>query len=114
MTHFARYDDEGRIVATGYVPESMLDLQVGNIHVGLVDGETHFIQDKKPTPRPPQATILAGKALAYLPTPCVITINGKSYPCSDSFAELEFDHPGRYRLVVSAFPYLDAHFTVDA
>lgn len=40
---YATYDDSGLILFTGNVPESMLELQEGNIYVGVADSRTNYI-----------------------------------------------------------------------
>lgn len=114
MTDFAKYDDEGRILATGSMPESMLELQEGNIYVGTVDPLREYIADGVAAPRPVNPAALSGTTLTNLPVPCVIQINDSQYPCSDATATLRFAQVGTYTVTVIAFPYLDARFTVTA
>jgi len=52
--------------------------------------------------------------LQYLPTPCTVSMNGEVYEVTDGLLELSFDTPGEYQVTVSAFPYLDKTFTIEA
>lgn len=54
-----------------------------------------------------------GAWLSGLPVPSLIAINRKEYPCDEANIELEFDQPGKYRIVVRAWPYLDMEFDLE-
>jgi hypothetical protein len=112
MTDFAKYDDTGKILATGSMPTSMLELQDGNIYVGTADADLQYIVGEVATPRPANPATLSGTILSNLPVPCVIRINASEYPCTDSTATLNLALVGTYTVTVTAFPYLDAIFTV--
>ena len=112
MTDFAKYDDTGRILATGSMPASMLELQEGNIYVGTADADSQYIVGGAATPRPANPATLSGTILSNLPVPCVIRINASEYPCTDSTATLNLTLAGTYTITVTAFPFLDAIFTV--
>jgi hypothetical protein len=43
MTHFARYDEVGNIVATGTIPDHLVKNQVGNVIVGQFNRETQYV-----------------------------------------------------------------------
>lgn len=45
MTSFAKYDDNGTVIATGHLPEEMIALQDGNIYIGEADVKKHYIVD---------------------------------------------------------------------
>ena len=65
------------------------------------------------TARPVCPARLDDLVLSRLPSPCLITINERDYPCETSTVELEFDQPGKYHIVVQAWPYLDKEFTIE-
>ena len=108
---FAKYDDSGRVLFTGDVPEAMLALQGERVFVGSLDGQTQYVQHGQAVPRPDNPARQDGLHLHNLPVPCSIVINGRSYACNEEHAELEFTYPGSYRITVVAFPYLDKTFT---
>ncbi|MFZ6813761.1 hypothetical protein ACO0K3_04790 [Undibacterium sp. Rencai35W] len=112
MTDFAKYDNTGRILATGSMPAAMLALQDGNIYAGTVDADRHYIADGVALPRPVNPATFAGATLSNLPAPCVIRINASEYPCTDSTATLNLTLAGTYAVTVIAFPFLDAIFTI--
>jgi hypothetical protein len=112
MTDFAKYDGAGRILATGSMPTSMLALQDGNIYVGTADSDSQYIVNGTVMTRPANPATLSGTTLSNLPVPCVIRINASEYPCTDSTATLNLTLAGTYAVTVTAFPYLDAIFTV--
>lgn len=110
---FAKYDETGRILFLGEVPESMIAMQGDNIYAGVANQATQYIKDGALLDRPANPAMLRGAGLVNLPAPCIITINGTEYPCGDTSAELDFTYPGIYRIKVSAWPYLDAAFEVQ-
>jgi hypothetical protein len=114
---FAKYDQSGRILFIGEVPESMLDAQTadGNaLVVGVADPATDYVRRGRITARPVNPAQLDGLQLTGLPAPCAIHINGQRYDCPDREATLHFSYPGSYQIRVEAFPYLDAIFTVES
>ena len=114
MTRFAKYDDAGRILFTGDVPEEMVELQGENVYVGAIDGATQYVVAGKIAERPRNRAVLVGRELANLPVPCQIQINGTTYDCVDGRASLNFAYPGTYRIRITGFPCLDAEFEIQA
>lgn len=112
MTDFAKYDGEGRILATGSMPDSMLELQDGNLYIGTVDANSEYIAEGIAVKRPENPATLVGTTLTNLPAPCAIQINDTRYPCTDDTATLHFTQAGTYVITVISFPHLDARFTV--
>jgi hypothetical protein len=45
MTHFARYDNVGNIIAIGTMPAEMIALQTGNIIAAHADRATQYVAD---------------------------------------------------------------------
>ncbi|MDQ1817294.1 hypothetical protein RBA41_28710 [Massilia sp. CCM 9210] len=114
MTTFAKYDIDGRVLFHGDVPKSMIALQGDRVFVGDIDGRTHYVRDGHKYARPANPALLVGLDLTQLPMPCDVVINDKTYPCGDGRATLSFKLPGRYRVRVVAFPFLDANFEIQA
>lgn len=113
MVAFAKYDEQGRVLFIGDVPEAMLTLQGESIFIGEIDPATHYVVDGAAQPRPINHATLVEKTLVNLPIPCVIKINQQQYQCSDSRAELDFTYAGIYTITVLAFPVMDAVFTLE-
>lgn len=116
--HFVLYDSDGRIVMGMTAPEATAQLNVQPGHQLLrvppgLDIEAHYVDGGTWQPRPQCAAQLEGSRLVDLPAPCKIRINDAAYDCPDATADLEFDQPGTYRVVVSAWPYMDKEFTVE-
>jgi len=113
---YIKYNDVGRILFKGEVPESMLELQ-GTLGVDILRGHADpakdYVRDGQVLPRPANRTELAGHTLIGLPRPCVIRINGAAYPCDEPVAVLSFPYPATYQISIEAFPYLDAAFTLE-
>lgn len=49
-----------------------------------------------------------------LPVPCTLEFNGNSYDITDGCFEFTTNTEGSYTFMFSAWPYLDATFTVEA
>lgn len=115
--NFTIHDATGRLLRTGYCPDGheIHQAKDGESMVPeTADLDLHYIVSGNIVERPINPAIQNGNVLSELPAPCVITINGKPYPCSDTTASLSMTHVGTYKVTVSAFPYLDANFTVEA
>lgn len=110
---FAKYDEQGRVLFIGDVPESMLALQGERVFIGEIDGTLEYVIDGNKQPRPANPARLSGYALHNLPVPCKIRINQREYACSEASAAVELTYPGVYRINVQAFPFLDANFEVQ-
>ncbi len=52
----------------------MLALQVDNIYVGDIDGQTHYVVDGVATQRPVNPAKLVGNTLTAVPAGTVVTI----------------------------------------
>lgn len=114
---FVRYQvATGKITMTVNAPEYMMQAQPleegEDVLLGKANLKTDYILDQQVVPRPPCPAILEGLDLSDLPVPCLITINGKPYSTERQALTLNFPNPGKYRLVISAFPYLDGSFEV--
>lgn len=115
MTLFTVYDSAGRILRSGKCQEDCLEAQARAGEFVLEaesDDLTDWVTGGQITQRPANPATLDRSMLTNLPTPCVIKINNDSYDCADSTAQLDFTYPGKYKIRVTAFPYLDAAFDV--
>jgi hypothetical protein len=113
--NFTIHDDAGRIIRTGYCPDGMETIQAKageRMLPDRADLHAHYVAAGVVTDRPANPATLIGTTLLNLPNPCTVTINGRDYQCDDVTADLGFTHVGSYAVKVSAFPFLDAHFTV--
>jgi hypothetical protein len=114
-TDFLIYDDSGRILMTGSVPGSVLELQASpgrNLLEGAANAATDYVAAGEVLPRPLNPTTLAGTTLTNVPIPATVKINGTAYPTNEATVVLDLTYPSTYEIVVSAFPYLDKTFTV--
>lgn len=86
----------------------------GQVHVGTVPDMTRvYIRDGRVVQRPPNTVTLTGHMLTNIPVPSSVVINGASYPCDDTTAELEFEYPGTYHIRVESWPHMDKEFVVE-
>jgi len=113
--NFTIHNAAGRILRTGFCPDGMEVLQAkdGESMVpDTADLDKHHVVDGAITERPGNPATLTGNTLSDLPCPCVVRVNGREYDCDEATADLLFTHVGTYKITVSAFPYLDATFTI--
>ena len=119
LGHFVFFDADGRIHSIAHMQVILVQQQAQNLGLSFarvpqpVSLEENYVSAGDVTARPDCPATLEGSQLTGLPVPSVITINGVAYPCGDETAELEFDQPGSYQVVVSAWPYLDKEFTIE-
>ncbi|CAB3670984.1 hypothetical protein LMG3458_01092 [Achromobacter deleyi] len=111
------YDADGRIVGVMSAPHDCI-VATGQHNQqqwaeGVSDPELHYVTQGVVTLRPENPALLDGRSLSRLPVPSVISIRGVDYPCDESVAELAFDQPGVYHVIVRAWPYLNKEFTVE-
>ena len=115
--NYVEYDEQGRIIAHWKVPDDIYDLNKHDRQLikGVGQTDTHYVDtsDMSIKERPTQLTALYLNKLFRLPSPCVISINGSLYNCTDGTAELHFNQPVLYTISVKAFPYLDFETTYD-
>lgn len=115
MTPFTVHDNAGRILRSGLCQEECFDMQAQEgefVIASQSSDETEWVSGGKVIPRPVNPATLSGAHLSSLPAPCVIAINGARYDCDDTTAALDFTYPSTYKIIVEAFPYLDAEFTL--
>jgi hypothetical protein len=112
---FTIYDNAGRILQIGSVPENMVEGQAGpgrNVLEGAFDAALMYVADGVAVARPGNPTQLAGTTLTNVPVPATVKINGTAYPTNEATVTLDLIYPSTYEIVVSAFPYQDKTFTV--
>jgi hypothetical protein len=112
---FTIYDATGRILRTGNCPDGMEAIQARPGEFMLpVDADLllDYVQNGAISTRPANPATLASSKITGIPTGAVLTINGVDYAVDDGEADLSFTHPGTYAMLITAFPYLDASFTV--
>ncbi len=116
MTYFVVHDTQGKISRTGACPSSMSEIQAHSAHEfvvqGMADGDTDYVVQDVITKRPSNPTTLSGTTLSSLPSPCTIKVNATEYACTDTSATLSLTYSGTYKIVVEAWPHLDAVFTI--
>ncbi|CAG9228915.1 hypothetical protein [Burkholderia vietnamiensis] len=116
MQDYLIHDSNGRIMTRARMPDAMIDIQDVPAGCTLVraacDINLDWVEAGQVKPRPSNTATLDGMSLRNLPAPCTIEINGEAHDCTDKTADLSFSQPGTYRVVVSAWPMLDAVFEV--
>lgn len=125
---FANYDETGRIRYVGDVPDSMIELQQGNIWIGTADPENDYITGDQCKPRPTFPAQLAKTTInadatdklvisdvpagAELSMIGPVSLEGKVETSGD--VKLTFALTGSYELTLSLFPFLDLKATINA
>lgn len=105
---FCSYDGQGRVLFHGDVPESMIELQDGNIYAGEVNPFTHYIVNGEPIERPPSnVRIDNNETLQDIPIGAEIHINDQTYTATESVCTIDFTYPGVYKIKIVSFPFLD-------
>lgn len=66
-----------------------------------------YVDDGEVVRRREMNPFIEGRSISDLPAPCSVQVNDEMYECSDGIVELEFEQPGKYRVTVRAFPFLD-------
>lgn len=111
------YDADGRIVGVMSGPHDCIVATGQHNQQQWVEGgsdpETHYVAQGVLTPRPENPAALSAGTLSDLPVPCTIHIGSVDYPCDEPVAELAFDQPGTYRVVIEAWPYLNKEFEIE-
>lgn len=118
MITIAHYNPvNGQILSSSIIDDASLAYQTGSfIQVDDYNprlDSTHYVSEGTVAERPACPAQLDGLTLVDLPVPCTIIINGKEYECNDTTAELSFNLPSKYSIMVRAFPYLDGVFEYE-
>ena len=95
------------------VIDSTIKNSNGNYVQGIWDGETYYVENGQSTPRPNNPATLDNLTIRNLPVPCKIQINSSVYECDEQEVDLDFPLPGKYKVKVMSFPYLDAEFEIE-
>jgi len=116
---YAFADAAGHVFQIGKMPADMLAVQGAYAAPGtqVIAGEARlaldYILNGAITQRPANPTTLTGMKLLNVPNPATVTIAGVNpQAVTDGEVDLEFTQPGTYSVVVSAWPMLDATFSV--
>ena len=127
MKHITFYDPQGRLTGGAGLEDDQYERVKDRLeaHIeGSWSGRTHYLANGVLAQRPENPVELDGLTLRRMPVPCTINIRDadrdgnipgrdKVYPCDVPEAELGFEHPGRYRVRVECWPYLDKEFIVE-
>ena len=115
MNYITVYDPvTGRILETHASPGEISLPNLGQVSVPLeADFRNQYIVREKVQDRPTFSLTLDGKYLKGVPKGASVTIEGTVYTADGSRIELEFSHPGTYKIGVSMFPYMDEEVTYE-
>jgi hypothetical protein len=116
---FAKYDETGRILCRGRIPENAVTVQGANTYIGEADPALHWIHPVtgvrgNRTAMTPAVTTAPGQAtINGLPPNCTATVNGEQATFTDGTLTLTVDVPGTYTVRLRARPrYLDHELEV--
>ncbi len=113
--NFVVHTSTGLILRTGACPSEMVEIQAQGSETAIQavgsDVDDYVVQDIV-TKRPNNPTTLSDTTLSNLPVPCTIKVNTTEYACTDTSATLSLTYSGTYKIVVEAWPHLDAVFTI--
>jgi hypothetical protein len=114
---YVEADSTGKIIVTGTIPPSMIALQKppagGSVVEGAGNPATQYVANGAIVARPANPSTLSGMTISNVPHPSTVTIAGANpQTVTDGVVDLSFTQPGTYAVVVSAWPMLDATFSV--
>ena len=117
MSSISFYDSTGRITGQSDFPPSIEQMIKELTPDPWVDGawfgKPVYVLSGEVTPRPVNPVTLSGFTLNNVPVPATVKINDTSYETNESQVELGFNLPGTYKVLVSAWPYLDKEFQIE-
>jgi len=104
------YDQVGRILRNISSPQDMIEVQLqeGEMYLesdNLIDDSVFYIDNSTIVKRPSFSETVQGTTISSLPIPTTIIVQGVSYEVSDGVAELSFNLPGTYPVILQSFPY---------
>ena len=128
MKRYIVYDPKtGEILKTGICPGNDFELQNKDgekIIEGIADQKEQYIQNGEIVNRPQmpitinQTTVHADNTdtiiISNIPTGATMIIEREVYTIDDGVAELTFENPGTYRIMIEKFPYKDVTLEVEA
>ena len=108
--YFYAYKPTGEIVMAGNCPDEFLGLQSHpgcTIAEGQADPFTQYrTSEGLVANRPNFEEVITGTTISNLPNPTTVTAEGVDYVITDGSAELTFNLPGTYDIILKSFPYL--------
>lgn len=111
------YNERGEFTGSVGSDEAGILLNKEHATQPWVDGDWYgkdvYVADGEVRPRPANPARLDGMTLRDLPTPGTIHIGDAQYPYDEPTVDLEFEHPGTYKVRVESWPYLDKEFDVE-
>lgn len=129
MPTYAVYDANGKILRSGMTSQPLPSTPGESVVYDIgseADDSSHYIVNDTPVPLAAQPAVLDktsiiadgvdAATLSGLPNPSTVTLLNDYTETIVTDGTLVFtaDVPGKYRLKVDAFPYLDTEFTIDA
>ena len=117
MKSISFYNTRGEIHTSMQGDESALQLTIENSPDPWVEGDWFdkgkYVLNGDVLDRPLNPTTLSGLTLINVPVPAVVLIDGVSYDTNESVVEIAFQYPGKHKIRVVSFPYLDAEFDIE-
>lgn len=114
---YVTFDNTGKIIQWGNCQSSLVNNQAFNPNETSIEGlvsnsEIQYVSNNVVINRPINPASLFGTTISNLINPSIVSINGKPYMVTDTIVDLTFPKAGKYEIIVSCWPYLDANFTV--
>lgn len=111
------FDESGRITSNLTTDPAVIQANKDHFPGRWVEGDWYgkdvYVANGAVHPRPANPAQLEGLTLTHLPTPGTIHIGDAQYPYDEPTVELEFEHPGTYKVRVESWPHLDKEFEVE-
>lgn len=110
--NFILYEPQsGRILSLFTGDEAGARMTAGFMGLRCMPGRASlsldYVADGEVVRRLKMNPFIDGGSISDLPAACSVQVNDVMYECSDGIVELEFEQPGKYRVTVRAFPFLD-------
>jgi hypothetical protein len=126
VIRFARYDQDGRILGIGVVPNEMFAIQQQPNIVAEwpATDSTHYVFDGELLDREPlgaswdkteiTANGIDEATLSGLPDPCTVRIDGEPHVIVGGQLELSATNPGSYLVQINEVAYLSEQWEITA
>lgn len=117
MRSISFYNTRGEIHTSMQGDESALQLTIENFPDPWVEGDWFdkgkYVLNGDVLDRPLNPTTLSGLTLNNVPVPAEVWIDRVRYDTNEPVVEIAFQYPGKHKIRVVSFPYLDAEFDIE-
>lgn len=118
MKVISTYDPQtGKIDSVISGDEAAVQTTIETLEEPWVEGDWFekgkYVLNGEVVDQPVNPTTLSWLTLNNVPVPATVWIDSSEYQTNESTVELEFSFPGKHKVKVVAFPYLDAEFEIE-